>query len=155
MPPASRTQSLLRRYDVGISHSCETSFIQKVKDVPVASGESGWITSSKSLLLSSWFNIFWVFPPLAFLAHRLEWDAGLRFGLTFVAIIPLANLLGEATDQLLTHPGQTLSGLKVLFGNAVEVIVSVPALLKSKARFIWSIVSWARSPILAVFCILR
>ncbi|KAG9078131.1 hypothetical protein FRC06_008517, partial [Ceratobasidium sp. 370] len=108
-----------------------TSFIQKVSDVLQADGEPGWIASTKFLLLSSWFNVLLVFIPLSLVSGELEWDAGLRFAFSFVAIIPLAKLLGEATEQLSMRLGQTLGGLlNASFGNAVEIIVGVAALLQ-------------------------
>jgi Ca2+:H+ antiporter len=73
-------------------HSNRTSFIQKVSSVLRANGEPGLLASSKFLLLSSWFNILLVFIPLSILSEQLDWDAGLRFGFSFVAIIPLAKV---------------------------------------------------------------
>ena len=87
----AENQPLLGEYRAN-GHSDQLSFIQKVKNTLIARGEPGWITSSKFLLLSSWFNILLVFIPLALLAEKLEWDAGLRFGFSFVAIIPLAKV---------------------------------------------------------------
>lgn len=87
----AESQPLLGEYN-GNGHSRETSFLQKVKEVLVADGEPGWIASSKFLLFSSWFNILLVFIPLALVADELEWDAGLRFAFSFVAIIPLAKV---------------------------------------------------------------
>ncbi|KAG8746849.1 hypothetical protein FRC10_003371 [Ceratobasidium sp. 414] len=108
-----------------------TSFIQKVSGVLQADGEPGWIASTKFLLFSSWFNIFLLFIPLSIASGKFEWDAGLRFAFSFVAIIPLAKLLGDATEQLSMRLGQTLGGLlNASFGNAVEIIVGVVALLQ-------------------------
>eukprot|EP01052_Picozoa_sp_SAG31_P027927 SAG31_NODE_2653_length_5296_cov_2.690591_3_plen_419_part_00 len=51
------------------------------------------------------------------------------FSLNFLAIIPLAWVLGEATETLALHVGETLGGLlNATFGNAVEMIMSVFAL---------------------------
>jgi Ca2+:H+ antiporter len=44
----------------------------------------------------------------------------------FIAIIPLASLLGFATEELAIRVGQTIGGLlNATFGNAVELIVAV------------------------------
>ncbi|KAB5595465.1 Vacuolar calcium ion transporter [Ceratobasidium theobromae] len=115
----------------GNGHTRQSSFIQKISQVFAADGEPGWIDSTKFILLSSWFNILLVFIPLAFAADKLGWDAGLRFAFSFIAIIPLAKLLGEATEQLSMRLGQTLGGLlNASFGNAVEIIVGIAALLQ-------------------------
>lgn len=132
--PESETQPLLAN---GNGHSRHTSFIQQVSEVFAAEGEPGWIASTKFILLSSWFNILLVFIPLAFIAEKLEWDAGLRFAFSFIGIIPLAKLLGEATEQLSMRLGQTLGGLlNASFGNAVEIIVGIAALLKGELRIV-------------------
>lgn len=82
-------------------------------------------------------NILLVFVPLSFVSHHLDWDAGLRFLFSFAAIMPLAKLLGDATDQLSLKLGQTLSGLlNASFGNAVEIIVAIAALLQDELRIV-------------------
>jgi len=70
-------------------------------------------------------------------SHKLNWDAALRFSFSFVAIIPLAKLLGEATEQMSSKLGQTLAGLlNASFGNAVEIIVGIAALLQNEIRIV-------------------
>jgi len=45
----------------------------------------------------------------------------------------MLQLLGEATDQLSIKLGQTLSGLlNASFGNAVEIIIGIAALVNGK-----------------------
>ncbi|CAE7183187.1 unnamed protein product [Rhizoctonia solani] len=130
----AETQPLLSN---GHAHGRELSFVQKVKEVIVAEGEPGWIESSKFILLGSWFNILLVFIPLSFVAEKLGWDAGLRFAFSFIGIIPLAKLLGEATEQLSMPLGQTLGGLlNASFGNAVEIIVGIAALIQGELRIV-------------------
>jgi len=71
------------------------------------------------------------------LAHNLQWDVTLRFMFSFVAIMPLAKLLGDATEQLSSSLGQTLAGLcNASFGNAVEIIVGVAALFRDELRIV-------------------
>jgi len=70
-------------------------------------------------------------------AHYLNWDAPLRFGSSFVAIIPLARLLGDATEQMSLSLGQTYAGLlNATFGNAIEITVGVTALLRDEVRLV-------------------
>jgi len=106
-------------------------------DVIKARGEPSWSTSLKFYLLGSWVNVLLIFVPLSAAAHYAQWDAGVRFGLSFMAIVPLARLLGEATDQLSIKLGQTLGGLlNASFGNAVEIIVAVDALMQGQLRIV-------------------
>ena len=49
----------------------------------------------------------------------------------FVALIPLALVLGEVTEDLATRFGDVIGGLlNATFGNVVELILSVAALTK-------------------------
>lgn len=100
-------------------------------------GEPSWAESFKFFIFGTWFNVLLVFIPLSFISHNLDWDAGLIFLFSFMAIVPLAKLLGEATDQLSVKLGQTMSGLlNASFGNAVEIIVGVAALLNGQLRIV-------------------
>jgi len=70
-------------------------------------------------------------------AHYQNWDAPLRFAFSFIAIVPLAKLLGDATEQMSLSVGQTLAGLlNATFGNAVEIIVGITALLQGEVRIV-------------------
>ena len=49
----------------------------------------------------------------------------------FAALIPLALILGEVTEDLALRFGQTIGGLlNATFGNVVEMILSIAALMK-------------------------
>ncbi|TFK42374.1 Sodium/calcium exchanger protein-domain-containing protein [Crucibulum laeve] len=100
-------------------------------------GEPSWLQSYKFFFFGTWFNVLLVFIPLSIFAHHLNWDAALRFSFSFLAIIPLAKLLGEATEQMSAKLGQTLAGLlNASFGNAVEIIVGIAALMQGELRIV-------------------
>ncbi|KAL5532807.1 hypothetical protein ACEPAF_4581 [Sanghuangporus sanghuang] len=112
-------------------------FARRILRTVKAEGEPSWLESYKFYFFGSWLNILLLFVPLSFLSHWLDWDAGLRFLFSFIAIMPLAKLLGDATDQLSLKLGQTLSGLlNASFGNAVEIIVGVAALFQNQIRIV-------------------
>src|SRR4051794_29169433 len=72
---------------------------------------------------------------LAFAAHwwghGATWEPKATFLLAALGVIPLAHLMGEATEQLAEHTGPTLGGLlNATFGNAAEIIIGVIALSK-------------------------
>ncbi|KAJ7073970.1 Sodium/calcium exchanger protein-domain-containing protein [Mycena amicta] len=114
-----------------------TSFAHRVKALIAAEGEPSWAASFRYFLFGSYFNVLLVFVPLSIIAHHLNFDAALRFSFSFIAIIPLAKLLGEATEQMSAKLGQTLAGLlNASFGNAVEIIVSIAALLQNEIRIV-------------------
>lgn len=102
-----------------------------------AEGGPSWSDSFRSFFFGSYLNTLLVFVPLSYVSHILNWDAALRFSFSFLAIIPLAQLLGECTEQMSIPLGQTLAGLlNASFGNAVEIIVGVAALLQDEIRIV-------------------
>jgi len=59
----------------------------------------------------------------------LEWGSAATFACNFTAIVPLAGILGAATESLAAHTGQMIGGLlNATFGNAVEMIVTINAI---------------------------
>ncbi|EPQ57950.1 Calcium/proton exchanger [Gloeophyllum trabeum ATCC 11539] len=132
--PASETTPLLEN---GNGVPVHRPFSQRLVAAIKGEGEPGWIASYRHFLFGSWFNILLLFVPLSVISHFLKWDAAYRFSFSFLAIMPLAKLLGEATEQLSTKLGQTLSGLlNASFGNAVEIIVGIAALLQGELRIV-------------------
>jgi Ca2+:H+ antiporter len=132
MPPSDTTPLL----ENGSGHRPQ-SFPHRVLAAFKAEGEPSWIESYRYFLLNSWINVLLVFVPLSIISHHLNWDAALRFAFSFIAIIPLAKLLGDATEQMSARLGQTLAGLlNASFGNAVEIIVGVAALLQGQLRIV-------------------
>src|SRR3954469_19986543 len=74
-----------------------------------------------------------VFVPVAFLLEYFpSWhnDTAL-FICSGLAIIPLAGIMGRATEHLAEHLGQGVGGLlNATFGNAAELIIALMALHK-------------------------
>jgi Ca2+:H+ antiporter len=76
-----------------------------------------------------WLLPLLVFVPLAALAKLLRWEALATFALAALAIVPLAGLMGEATEQLAARLGAGVGGLlNATFGNAAELILALVAL---------------------------
>ena len=77
-------------------------------------------------------NKLYLLLALVPLALALEWshaDPLAIFITSGLAIIPLAGLMGEATEKLTHHVGAGLGGLlNASFGNAAELIIAVMAL---------------------------
>ena len=70
-----------------------------------------------------------VFVPLAALAEWLHWGAVQVFVFAAIAIIPLAGLMGSATESLAHRFGAGIGGLlNATFGNAAELIIALVAL---------------------------
>ncbi|CAB4491055.1 unnamed protein product [Rhizophagus irregularis] len=93
--------------------------------------------SFKIIFLSSWINVLLIFVPLGYIAFGLKWSNTSVFVINFLAIIPLAKLLGFATEDISLRVGQTIGGLlNATFGNAVELIVSIIALKEGQIRVV-------------------
>jgi len=105
------------------------------------------LSGLKEIILGSPLNLMLVFAPLGLASETLGWGEVATFLLCFLAIVPLAKLLGEATEQLALSVGQTLGGLlNATFGNAVEMIIAIFALREGltevvKGSLVGSIVS--------------
>src|ERR671926_257083 len=84
--------------------------------------------------------------PLAFLVHfwlgqdgdhPRPWEPTVTFILAAVAVIPLAHLMGEATEHLDERTGPTWGGLlNATFGNAAELIIAVIALTQGLTEIV-------------------
>lgn len=67
-----------------------------------------------------------VFVPLGYASHFLEMDPPYVFGFNFLAIIPLAWLIGKSTEDVAASVGQTAGGLlNATFGNVVEMLLCI------------------------------
>merc|ERR1719424_1495808 len=91
-------------------------------------------------LLSDRLNMTaFIFVPLGQLVKYLGYDAGVVFWVNFCAIIPLASILGAATEALAGHTGQLIGGLlNATFGNAVEMIMCVQAVKQGLVKVVQS-----------------
>jgi Ca2+:H+ antiporter len=78
-----------------------------------------------------------VFVPLAMLSHFAHWSGTLTFVLCCAAILPLARLMGEATEVLAHRLGSGIGGLlNATFGNAAELILALAALRAGKLAMV-------------------
>jgi Ca2+:H+ antiporter len=79
--------------------------------------------------MARWLYWLLLAVPLAFLAHVLNWSEILVFTASAIGLIPLAGLIGLATEELAERVGPLVGGLlNATFGNAPELIIGVAAL---------------------------
>lgn len=75
--------------------------------------------------------------PVSLWAVYREWSATWIFWLNFCVMIPLASMLGDFTEEVALHTNEVTGGLiNASFGNAVEVVVAVQALLANEIRVV-------------------
>ncbi|GIL15918.1 MAG: calcium/proton exchanger [Chloroflexota bacterium] len=78
---------------------------------------------------SAWINLLLVFVPIAIVVELLRGDPTILFITSALGIVPLAGLLGEATDALSVKAGDQIGGLlNATLGNAAELIITIVAL---------------------------
>ncbi|WOL13827.1 vacuolar cation/proton exchanger 3-like isoform X1 [Canna indica] len=93
--------------------------------------------SLKVVLFTAKINVLMPFGPLAVLFNHFSADEGWVFFLSLLGIIPLAERLGYATEQLAFYTGPTVGGLlNATFGNATELIISIHALKGGMIRVV-------------------
>jgi Ca2+:H+ antiporter len=70
-----------------------------------------------------------VFLPVAIVAELLHWPPLVIFAASALAVVPLAGLLGEATEVLAEKIGPRFGGLlNATLGNAAELIITIIAI---------------------------
>jgi len=70
-----------------------------------------------------------IFVPLAVLAEFVFHNDLLIFATSAIALVPLAGVLGEATEELALHYGPRIGGLlNATLGNAAELIITIVAI---------------------------
>jgi Ca2+:H+ antiporter len=103
-----------------------------------------FIRDVKYIVFSSWINWLLVFVPVGIILGALvDWadievvSPSVVFAINAVAIIPLASLLAYATESVASKMGDTVGALlNVTFGNAVELIVFIIALVEGEIRVV-------------------
>ena len=82
-------------------------------------------------------NFFLTAIPLSIAAHLIDLSPLLVFVLAGVGIVPLADWIRKATEQLALHLGSAIGGLlNVTFGNLAELVLAVFMLMDGKAEVV-------------------
>jgi Ca2+:H+ antiporter len=87
----------------------------EIEAAPEEKKKHNWIEPTASqgfraIVRSSWLNVLLVFIPVGIASHFMtdkgSWPATIPFIFNFIAIIPLAKLLGFATEDLSLRVGE-------------------------------------------------
>jgi len=112
---------------------------EKAQWRPATTGIRGFLDFFIGMRMILWENkicILLLVIPFA-LASYAVWSPTATFILCMISIIPLAKLLGSATEELAMYTNQTIGGLlNATFGNAVELILSIVALKDGLLRVV-------------------
>ncbi|KAL4787109.1 Sodium/calcium exchanger protein-domain-containing protein [Aspergillus varians] len=100
-------------------------------------GSIRFVRHTRTALCHSWVNVLLVFVPLGIAVQAIGLDPAVIFAMNAVAIIPLAGILSHATECVATRMGDAIGALlNVTFGNAVELIIFIIALVKNEIRIV-------------------
>src|SRR6187431_1650850 len=100
----------------------------------------------KQRTLTTWLDLLLIFVPVTMVLAFVQPQHLAVFVSAALAIIPLAGLLGRATEHLTAHVGAGVGGLlNASLGNAAELIIALAALREGlhdvvKASIVGSIV---------------
>ncbi|CAM9869551.1 unnamed protein product [Ectocarpus sp. 12 AP-2014] len=90
-----------------------------------------------SMISDKWINVMMIFVPAGFAVKWLGCSETTIFVVNFLAMVPLASILGDFTEEVAAHTNQTLGGLiQATLGNAVEIVVSIQALYANQIRVV-------------------
>lgn len=87
----------------------------------------------RATIFNSWINVLFIAAPVGIGLYAADVNPVAIFVVNFIAIIPLAAMLSFATEEIALRTGETIGGLlNATFGNAVELIVAIIALVKKE-----------------------
>ena len=96
-------------------------------------GGRDFTTQMRGAICRNWINVFLVFVPVGIAAELTHINPAAVFAINAVAIVPLANFLGHATESAAHRLGDAQGAfLSISFGNAVELIILTTALVKNQ-----------------------
>lgn len=83
----------------------------------------------KRQILTSWLDVLLIFVPVTVIIAMMQREHVTVFISAALAIIPLAGILGRATEHLTAHVGAGVGALlNASLGNAAELIIALAAL---------------------------
>ncbi|KAI0431036.1 Calcium/proton exchanger [Xylaria sp. FL1042] len=119
------------------SHSDGTGTIEEKDESKSLKGQFTFRNQIQRTILSSPINILLLAAPAGIVLWALKIPGPAVFIVNFIAIIPLATLLSDATEQVALRTGDTVGGLiNATFGNAVELIVAIIALVENQVTVV-------------------
>jgi len=127
-----RPTSSLGLQNMSTMRSVGIDYTEDWRQSPPSSREKGfWAQQCNALteIFTDKLNMTaFIFVPLGQYCAYAEYSSGIIFVTNFLAIVPLASILGQSTEALANHTGQLIGGLlNATFGNAVEMIMCVQA----------------------------
>lgn len=85
---------------------------------------------------NSILNWLLIAVPIAFYAKLAHLNESIQFISSLIGIMPLAFLMGKATEEIATRTSESIGGLlNATFGNAAEIIIALVAIFAAANAF--------------------
>ena len=85
---------------------------------------------------NSILNWLLIAVPIAAYAKLAHLDESIQFIFSMIGIMPLAFLMGKATEEIATRTSESVGGLlNATFGNAAEIIIAIVAVFAAASAF--------------------
>jgi Ca2+:H+ antiporter len=115
----------------------ETSVPEPDDEKPLEGPKFTVASQIRATVFNSWINVLIIAAPVGIALHVVKANPIAIFVVNFIAIIPLAAMLSYATEEIALRTGETIGGLlNASFGNAVELIVAIIALVKKEVLIV-------------------
>ena len=102
----------------------------------MSTGPSGTAAPTRKSFKIDPLNYLLIAAPVAIALEAMHASPVWIFIVACVAVIPLAGLMGRATESLAETLGPGIGGfLNATFGNAAELIIAIMALLKGPQMY--------------------
>lgn len=140
-PPASMRRGPSRENSTTTTntndHSARKATTRFLKGTNIKKPQNADAEGFKAMMMHP-MNLLLVFLPLGIAAHFLHWGDLWCFWLNFFALVPLAKILGDATEELAAAlKNDMIAGLlNATFGNAVEVVFTIQSLRAGLVRIV-------------------
>lgn len=123
--------------DGAVANQNEQQAVEPEKNTPKVPFVRKFLHALKAIFFRTWLNVLLIFAPLGIAVHAAGVDPNVVFALNAIAVIPLAGLLTFATECLATRFSPTIAALlNVSFGNSVELIIFIIALVQGQIRIV-------------------
>lgn len=99
----------------------------------------GTMSGLRAIFMSP-FSLLLACVPLCVVSSQLKWGDTLTFTFSFLSLLPLAKILGDATEELAAaiHNDAVAGILNATFGNLIEMLITISSLrnqdMEYKAR---------------------
>mmetsp|Transcript_35907 Transcript_35907/g.86442 ORF Transcript_35907/g.86442 Transcript_35907/m.86442 type:complete len:419 (-) Transcript_35907:90-1346(-) len=100
-------------------------------------GPCSQLVALGGVLAGNPLSLLLVFVPIGIYAYWAEWSKAWIFTTNFLAIVPMAWLIGKTTEDLAEATGQIMGGLiNATFGNIVEMLLCVAGIQQGQLQVV-------------------